>query len=97
MPEPIRPSGPTFHCCDCHEHALSVDVWRWQSMGSVDIDFWHKGNQVPTWRTWRQRIRDAWRVLRYGTLYLDTVSLEPQAAKRFAKAVLEAALEVDDA
>ncbi len=98
MAEPIKPDNPAFLSCDCEEHAIAVSVFRWPDgvATSVDLDFWHMGHQVPTWRNWWQRLRDAWRVFRYGTLYLDTITLEPQKAKRLAKVILKAALDVEE-
>ena len=94
MTEPIKPVHRTFHCCSCEQHALEVTVWLFngeEDSRLVDVNYWKLAHTLSPWRKWWQRIRDAYRILRYGTLWIDSVSLRPSDARTLAKELLVAA------
>lgn len=97
MSDPIRPTHRTFHCCECQAHALEVVVWRWphDTKHDVEINFWHIGAVTSGWRNWWQRIRGAWRLLRFNTLYVESVMLMPERALELSDAIREAAGDAD--
>lgn len=75
-----------FLTCQCSAHALGVV--RDNEYNYTDVTFWHLG-YGGNWRTLRQRIAAAWRVLRHGNLFVESVSLSTGDSRKLAHYLLE--------
>lgn len=73
--------------CTCFSHSVSVS--RFEGFPEVEIDFWHTPDTNLSWRTFWQRLRDAWKVIRGGNILTHGVILEPQQAEKMGRKLLE--------
>jgi hypothetical protein len=73
-----------------NQHALRVEHLADPDDHYVVIEFWHHGDGIgPRWRGLGQRLTAAWRLVRYGTVFLgDSVWLEKEEARALALEVL---------
>lgn len=87
---PIGPDDRVFGVCSCGGEALEVSRFEFRDgSGDVIVSFWILGNmRTRGWRSFRQKLRDLWRLLRYGNVYVDSVTLSPAQARAFGEEIV---------
>jgi hypothetical protein len=63
----------SFFLCDCSQHAIQVE---YDPEWGVSMAFWQAGHEGFT-RSWKQRVKHIWRILRFGHPYADAVTWVP--------------------
>jgi len=74
----------TFYLCDCSQHAVAASYID-DNDGlppTISVEWWVYGSVL--W-TWRERLRYAWHVLRYGRLLAHEVILSTDNAHDMGK------------
>jgi len=77
-----------FYVCDCYFHAIAVSsfVWRDDMCPGIFLAYWTRG---PEHYSWRYRLKDVWRILRYGHEYDDDVILDLDQARDLGEGLIE--------
>ena len=78
--------------CNCGSEMLCVS-WGEDGEWGIDIAFWQMGQGEH--KSWRERLRHIWRIIRRGTPYSDYIILEPDEARALAHVLMTAAGDED--
>lgn len=91
---PVGPEERVFVSCSCQGHAIEVSKWDDDADSEILITYWDLGNlRTGGWRGFRQKLRDTWRLWRYGNVYIESVILDRATARAFGEEVVRIAQE----
>lgn len=89
--KPYTPPAHRFFTCSCTCCAVSVQIDRDSSFigcTTVDLSLWsHRDTQGRN--SWRWRLKQVWRVLRWGNLSDDGVMLSFETARELAQHIIK--------
>lgn len=88
---PVGPEDRVFASCSCQAHAIEVSKWD-DDYDEVHVSYWVLGSpHTGSWRNFAQKIRDTWRLWRYGNVYIESVILDRKTAVAFGQEVVRLA------
>jgi hypothetical protein len=78
-----------FFTCLCEGEAVAVShAWWDKDDVEIYLSMWQSGGRG--WNhSWRERLRQIWRIIRRGYPYLDDVSLTPTQARELGEKLIE--------
>ena len=79
--------------CSCYAHSVSVS--KFKDYPEIEVEVWAGDGVTLNWRNLWQRIRDAWKFVRTGSVMLHAVVLYPEDASRMGAKLIELAEQSD--
>lgn len=79
-----------FIHCNCSGHMLECEVYDWKD-GDAGVNFsiWERGRDGKKIRTWREKLRWCWQILRTGMPWADDIIATNKDARGLANFILQ--------
>lgn len=76
--------------CDCSGHMLECEVYNWQNGESgVNFSIWERGRNGKKIRSWREKFRWCWQILKTGMPWADDIIATNKEARGLAEFILQ--------
>ena len=73
--------------CSCHAEGITLD----ELDGEIYISMWEQGyrHKGLASRTFKERLKYAWKIIKSGTLHTDQIMMNPEEAHQLGVALLD--------
>jgi hypothetical protein len=80
-----------FIKCDCTSHALECQKYKYDEHGNEGfyLSFWHYGQDTNARKSWKERFRWCWRILKTGNPWADSIIATNKSARELAEFILQ--------